>query len=406
MAANAPQFAIQYLEPSPEYAHLDPAAVRAKLRAAFDLLPMRYLLIGWDLPLRLVEACADEAQRANVHFYRWHPLLTDDGSLQPEPGWQTIGLQGEPVPGFQDMAEFTFVCPNRPAVRAAILDHLQQLCRQGGYQGFFLDRIRFPSPAADPTRWLACLCPDCQAAAGAEGLDLPALAGRITRLLTNPARRETMLNALFVQDAVAERHPDLAALNPFLAFRCRSITRFVHAAADLLHANGMAVGLDTFSPALTRLVGQDLAALAPCADWVKPMSYCHTLGPAGLPFELLSLADWLVSRQGVDETAAMRLLQTASGLPLPSSRAALRKNGLVSAALVTEMERARQAGIQTLLAGVELVEIPGVAALTTNQIEQDQVALRSSGVDGVVLSWDLWHMSLARLQQVAALWIG
>ena len=144
MAASAPQFALQYLEPSPDYATLDPKAVQAKLRTAFDLLPIRYLLIGWDLPPRLVDVCAAEAQRAKVLFYRWQPLLTDDGTLQPEAGWQTIGLQGEPVPGFQDMAEFTFVCPNRPVVRTAILDHLQQLCLRSGYQGFFLDRIRFP----------------------------------------------------------------------------------------------------------------------------------------------------------------------------------------------------------------------------------------------------------------------
>lgn len=404
MAAKAPLFAIQYLEPSPVYHALDPAAVRAKLRAAFACLPIQYLLIGWDLPQRLVAACAEEAAQAKVQFYRWQPLLTDDGMLQPTPAWQTIGLQGEPVPGFQQMAEFTFVCPNRPVVREAIFSHLHHLARHGGYQGFFLDRMRFPSPAADPTRWLACICPDCQHVAGAEGLDLAALAPRIVRLLHTADARTAVLRALFHAGVDTAAHSDLVALNTFLDFRSRSITRFVRAAADLLHADGVKVGLDTFSPALTRLVGQDLATLAPCADWVKPMSYCHTLGPAGLPFELLDLAQWFMTCHRVNEVAALATVATASGLPLPSTFAALRTSGLPAATLRAEMIRARRTGVKTLLAGVELVEIPGVTRLTASQIAQDHGQLQASAVDGLVLSWDLWQMPLARLQQVAALW--
>lgn len=403
MSIKAPLFAIQYLEPSAAHTHLAPSAARAKLRDAFACLPIQYLLLGWDLPQRLVDACAEEAHRAKVQLYRWQPLLTDDGALQPRPEWQTVGLQGEAVPGFQNMAEFTFLCPNRLVVRDAILAHLQHLSTQGVYQGFFLDRIRFPSPATDPTRWLACICSDCQQVAGAEGLDLIALANRVSRLLADPIAITSALPALFNAEG-NDNPPDVTALHTLLAFRCRSVTRFVQAAAALLHGNGTAVGLDTFSPALTRLVGQDLAALAPCADWVKPMSYCHTLGPAGLPFELLGLADWLVERHALAEEDAFRLLTAASRLPLPQRRAALRTHGLTPAALSIEMMRARTAGIKTLLAGVELVEIPGVTGLTETQIERDHHALRASDIDGLVLSWDLWHMPLARLQQVARLW--
>ena len=41
------------------------------------------------------------------------------------------------------------------------------------------------------------------------------------------------------------------------------MTRFVLAAADLIHAKGLAVGLDCFSPALTWMVGQALETLEP-----------------------------------------------------------------------------------------------------------------------------------------------
>lgn len=72
--------------------------------------------------------------------------------------------------------------------------------------------------------------------------------------------------------------------------------------------------------------------------------------------------------------------------------------------LSIEMMRARTTGIKTLLAGVELLEISGVTGLTEPQIEREHHALRTSDIDGLVLSWELWHMPLVRLQQVARLW--
>src|SRR5262245_6812479 len=153
-----PTFAVQFLEDSPQLSNLTPDEVRAKFREACQRLPISYLLLGWHLPEALFEACAEEAAQAGVPLFRWHPLLTGDGVFQPRPEWQTIGLTGDPVPGFRNMLEFTFVCPNRPAVGEAIMDHLRDTIRQGYYQGLFLDRMRYPSPSADPAAFLACFC--------------------------------------------------------------------------------------------------------------------------------------------------------------------------------------------------------------------------------------------------------
>ena len=186
MPTTDPVFAIQFLEPAAELATIAPAAVRQKLRDAFRCLPIANLLLGWDLPERLVDACAEEAQAAGVKLFRWQPLLTDDGALRPRPEWSTIGLQGERVPGFRNLPEFTFVCPNHPEAASAILENLRAIIRTGRYAGIFLDRIRFPSPAADPARWLACTCPACQHLAQAGGGDLAAWARSVTKILQQP----------------------------------------------------------------------------------------------------------------------------------------------------------------------------------------------------------------------------
>ncbi len=57
-----------------------------------------------------------------------------------------------------------------------------------------------------------------------------------------------------------------------------------------------------------------------------------------------------------------------------------------------------QAGVRVLLAGIELVEIAGVAELDEAQIRADAAAFRAVGIDGLVLSWDLWVMPLERLE--------
>lgn len=396
-------FGIQYLEDGPGVTTIAPGEARARLRAACERLPISLVLIGWNLPHPLVHACGEEAARAGAHLFRWHPLLTGDGTFVPRPEWQTIGLDGDPVPGFRGMPEFTFVCPNRPAVREAALHHLYNVLQPGDYQGVFLDRIRYPSPAANPSSLLACFCEDCHRAASAEGLDLEAARRHIRSLVATPEHAPSFARTLLAL-APAPSDAALEALCAFLDFRARSITRFVQAAADLVHAEGLAVGLDCFSPALGHMVGQDAGALDAHCEWIKIMAYGHTLGPAGLPFELLDLADWLLSQRSAGESETMERLSLATRLPLPSTRAALREQGLSPEALAAETRRGRAIGVSTLLAGIELVEIEGVTRLNPAQIAADLRAFHAAGADGLVLSWDLLHIPLERLELVRAIW--
>ncbi len=397
--------AIQYLEDAPYLAAIPPARARDRLHAAFEQLPITHVFLGWNVPQRMFNACREEVTRAGARLFRWHPLLTGDATFTPRPEWATIGPQGEPVPGFQGMPEFTFVCPNRPAVQEAVLDHLDQVLARGDYDGLFLDRIRYPSPADHPARWLACFCDDCHRAASDMGLDLEAVCRAIRRLWATEAGTRSFVQALLGSSDVPPSDPALTLLNAFLDFREHAVAGLVRRAADRVRAQGLAVALDCFSPALTRMVGQHLGMLDACGDWTKVMTYAHTLGPAGLPFELDRLAGWLIESQRVGEQQALGWLSRASGLSLPGNRAKLRARGLAPADLAVEVQRGRAAGIRNLLAGIELVEVEGIAQLDQEQIEADLRAFRAAGADGLVLSWDLWHMPRERLGLVGAVWI-
>lgn len=396
-------FSIQYLESSPTIAQITPDAARSRLQAALDRLPISLVLLGWDLPESLFHVCADVCEQAGARLYRWQPLLTGDGTFIPRPEWQVINLNGDPIPGFQHMPEFTFVCPNRPAVREAVLAHAHDLLNTDRYQGVFLDRIRYPSPASGPEA-LGCFCEDCQRAAAQEGLDLNKIRCDIARLIATPGGAAAFVRTLLDPHRSTTPDPGVEMLGVFLGFRARSITRFIHDVAGLVHESGRAVGLDGFSPALAYMVGQDLRELDRCADWTKIMSYGHTLGPAGMPFELLGLADWLIEKHGVSEAHALALLSDAAKLALPSNRAGLRQHGLSSDALKSEARRARQSGIKALLTGIELVDLKGITDLNAAQIRADVTAFHAAGVDGLALSWDLWLIPLDRLTLIHETW--
>ena len=396
--------AVQYLEPGPDTASIEIEAARTRLRAAFEHLPIDGVILGWGLPEALKQACVEETGRADARLFHWHPLLTGHSGLEPRLDWQTVGLSGERVPGFQGLAEFTFLCPNRPAVAEAVRERLRREIAHGPYQGVCLDRIRYPSPAANPGRWLACFCPDCRRAAIAEGLDLVAAQRSIQALPNTPERRRWFVRVLLDSRADISSDADLALLQRFIEFRTHSITRLVQAAAGVVRDEGLQVGLDCFSPVLTSLVGQGLAALDTHCDWIKIMTYGHTWAPAGMPYELGALARWLTGRGSPGEAEALNELAQAAHLPLPTSLDALRAQGLSPQALAAEVRCAQSAGVRTVLTGIELVDLDGVVRLDSAQIAADLRALRAANVDGLVLSWDLWRMPLERLQLVHSIW--
>jgi hypothetical protein len=368
--------AAQYLEYTPRDA--TPAKVRQRLRQAFELLPISIIILGWDLPQRVEEAVAEETAQQNAKLYRWHPLLASDGGFALPTEWQTMNLHGKPIPGFKGLPEFTFICPNRTDVQEWVAERIEVAVQRGIYQGLFFDRMRFPSPAENPEGHLACFCKYCQRIASDSGLDLEAARRQIESYLTDADRAKAFTQALFTPT-------DDSLIESFFRFRFNSITHIIQYATKLARSHGLNIGLDCFSTTLTKMVGQDLSALNKSCDWIKLMTYPRVFGPAGLPFELNALSNWLSGGFSVNETEATEVVGRASGLFLTM-------NGLDSESIAHEIQRGRSAGITNLLAGIALVKVEGIHNPTLEQIRGDLAACNNAGADGVVLSWDLWHI--------------
>ena len=396
---------IQYLEDSPALAHLDKQLVVDKLRTAAERLPFTHLLIGWHVPSRILEACRKEAENLGMRFLRWQPLLTLDPAIRSELEWRVRGLMGEKLAGYRGLPEFTFACPNHPAVQEAVYIHLENVVRQGLYQGLFLDRVRYPSPAAYLPNDLACFCEHCQRKAAQEGLDLNRVKQGIMRLTRDGISASSLVKTLLSGEADPWQLDEIQSLGQFLVFRKKSIGDFLAHLTPMLRDNQMEIGPDCFSPSLTHLVGQDLARLGNFADWIKLMSYAHALAPAGIPFELSGLVRYLTKTGSLTEAQALELIGQTLGLHLPPDLRSLEEGGLSPGALGKEVDHGRAASSKPVLAGIELVDMEGVVNLQPGQIRADLSILKHSGIAGLALSWDLLHIPLERLELVRQVYL-
>ncbi len=398
---------VQYLEAPGEIPGLRVDAVVDRLRRAADRLPFTHLLIGWRVPPPILEACRVEAERLGMRFLRWHPLLSGGiGSQQPAPNWRVVGLSGERLPGFMNLPEFTFACPNHPEVREAVSRELEALINTGVYHGFFLDRIRYPSPAADLPNMLGCFCEHCRRKAAALGVDLEAARDAINHLGQDAGSLWNLALALLGPQPEERSRPGGDPVQAFLDFRCRSVTELCAGLGAAIRRAGLEVGIDCFSPSLTRMVGQDLAALGSHADWTKIMTYGHTWGPAGLPFELAGICASLGAATSRDQGEILGRLGDALHSPLPGTRKALEASGLPPASLAREVEAGVSLSSAPILAGLELVDIPGITNLNDTQVRADLRSIQAARPAGLSLSWDLWHIPLARLDLVREVYLG
>jgi len=375
------RYMIQYLEPGPHLDQVSPRQVAQRLHAFLSALPIEGVLLGWDLPTALVEACAQEAQKAGTALYLWHPLLTAQGAPPQWPSWRAIGPTGQPVPAYRNLPEFTFLCPNHPEAREFAMARLRKASQEGPFAGVFLDRIRWPSPSEGWRSHMACFCPFCRRVAAQKGVDLAAVQQALCK---NPLT--TALTAMYEKDG---------PLGAWARWREEVISAFVREAAEALRSERKCVGLDAWSPALAPLVGQALEALSPWADWVKVMTYRHTWGPAGLPYEVAHLAWQMAAEEG--EEKALGTLGNLLGLPLPQGLSAF-PQGFPPQVLALEGQRACALVKQTpLWVGLDFVEIPGVCHADEPDIRASLRALHGVPLAGVILSWDGWHIPLKRL---------
>lgn len=390
---------------SPDALTLD--GMMAVVERAKAIVDLQILVVGAHEIPEIFRGMTTPGSRPADQVFLWYNLLSDIAGMEDSD--LVVNWRGERSHGWGGWAErgsdvqetFRFACPNNPTVRAKTLDRLRELLARYPFDGVFVDKMRFPSPANGVEEVASCFCDHCRDAAAASGLDLTAVAQAFERGLVNGypstagGRRdaEPWLTILAGPDTLLSR---------FLRFRSDSITRLivdVHAEASRL---GRKVSLDLFSPGLAPLVGQDYDALTQYASWAKPMTYRMAQGPAGLRLEIPALVEGAARMLGLSEaTITSWASQHVPGFDADTLRLT-RERAVPIDLMVAEIAAAvRLMPTVPVYFGLELVRHPGVIDITPALVEDMVRAGRKAEAAGAIISWDLMHAPTDGLRALA-----
>jgi hypothetical protein len=368
-------------------------------------LDLDLLIIGFrEAPNVFRRFCAPDRRPAK-NVYLWFNALSDIHEMTESDlvmDWRGAGSRG--WGGWADKGDgveetFRFACPNNPSVREKTKQRLSQLLQCYDFQGVFLDKIRFPSPANGADEMLSCFCEHCRRAAEGEGLDLDAV-----RIVFADGALDANASSLNGSSPV-QWLESIAVANPllarFLAFRAASVARLVCELADECRRLGRSVSLDLFSPSLALLVGQDYHRLKGCCDWVKPMTYRLARGPAGLRLEIPALIEGVAQSFRLDEARIVEWSARRAGFDQQMLRQT-RDEAVPFPFMQAEIEAAVHAMSPVpVYFGLELVSQPGVIDVKAADVIGMIQAGRAANADGLIISWDLLHAPMDGLRALA-----
>lgn len=270
---------------------------------------MKYTLFGMDG--REPEACARALRERGYSG-------VIGGSAQPRV-LQAVAAQGMTYDlsvgafglggGFSRLAEdcegierrwFSSGCPSDEAMRRARLEEYERLAATEGVRAVIVDGARFASFASQEGRdsFFTCFCPECMRSAEKMGLDPEKM-----RAGARAFRR-------FTQNGEGGAQQALAGIGEWLAFRQKSVNRFLSDFVRVVHRQGKQAGAFVFAPSLSGWVGQSQAG-ACGLDILSPMiyrKYPYQTGPACLNHEWAGLMSLLTGKTGLTRQEAARLV--------------------------------------------------------------------------------------------------
>jgi len=374
--------------------------LKKKLATAKEFLDLDALIVWPDHRKKNLDLVREICTDFKIKTYLWYPVLADilGFKIEQEQAVETFdGLYGYGRNGCWDKLgegeeDFLFLCPNDEQNIRKILTQYQNKIVESGFDGVFLDRIRFPSPSNGLETLFSCFCKSCQNkfhSTYSENLEdyryqAKAAYEKFTTLDINYFR-----NCQSFSNIIAQGN-----LEKFYDFRKQNIYQVVKIFADKAKQIGKRVGVNLFAPSLAPLVSQDYKLLARTCDWIKPMIYCHTSGPAGLPLELYCLLRAILNiNPALDEEQLIQVASRMINVDLPNQLNDLLKNGVSEGIIGSEIQKIRELNLPekvNIYVGIEAVEISGICHINKSILKKYlESIIREEDIKGILLSWDL-----------------
>jgi hypothetical protein len=384
--------------------------LKKKLAAAKEALDLDALMIWSGISKKNLDLVRKICMEFKIKTYLWYPILADipGFKVEQEQSVKTFdGLHGYGKNGRWDKLgkgeeDFLFLCPNDEQNIREIFDQYQNKIIESDFDGVFLDRIRFPSPSNGFELLFSCFCKSClhkfynKYSEDLENYQYQAKAvfEKIKTIDINYLQICQSFSDIIIQDN----------LKKFYDFRKQNIYQVVKIFADKAKQMDKLVGVDLFAPSLAPLVSQDYQLLAKTCDWIKPMIYCHTSSPAGLPLELYCFIKAILDiNPALDESQLIREISRIIGVDLPTQINDILKYGISERIIYSEMQKIKEFNLPEKVdtyVGIEAIQIPGLCNITEKILKKYLESVIEADIKGMVLSWDLLKIPDENLQLV------
>lgn len=373
--------------------------LKNKLATAKEALNLDALMIWSDIDKKDLDLVREICRDFKIKTYLWYSILADISGFKVEQkqAVETFdGLRGYGKNGCWDKLgegeeDFLFLCPNDEEHIRRIFDQYQNKIKESGFDGVFLDRIRFPSPSNGFELLFSCFCKSClKKFFNNYGEDLESYRNQVKTFFKNFKTIDVnylqtcqSLSDVIIRDS----------LEKFYDFRKQNIYQVLKMFADKAKQMGKLVGVDLFAPSLAPLVSQDYQLLAKTCDWIKPMIYCHTSSPAGLPLELYCFIRAILDNNPtLDEGQLIREISRIIGVDLPTQINDILKNGISEHIICSEMQKIKEFNLPEkvdIYVGLEAVQIPKVCNIDRSILKKYLESFIKTDTKGIILSWNL-----------------
>jgi len=385
--------------------------IKKRIVSAKRYLNLNSLIVRTNYDNGVYENLIKICREYEIDIYLWFTVLADiqDYEIRKEElvtnyknkqgygqigRWDKLGIGDE---------KFLFICPNNEYVMDNISYVLKNLLNRLDFDGVFFDRIRYPSCVNGFESFFTCFCDSCKEKFyNSYGFSLDSYRKTIDDFLDN--LKQITIKELNGWNGL-ESLWDFADSSKFIEFKKMNIYNTVKRFSDYVKSKNKKVGLDLYSISLAQFVSQDYKRLSKCCDWIKPMIYCHTLGPAGIPLEISCLIRALrILCPKLSENDIINFFNRIFDNKLPENENKILKNGISEEFVSIELAKIKKLKLSKevqIYPGVETVKIPQFSTYIDKKILEKYLSQIKQKVTGFIPSWNLLYIPDDNLEIIA-----
>lgn len=257
--------------------------VISKLEFITNNIDISKVILGWNNNKENNLAIVNYLHSKNIEAYFWLPINAEIVDFSIERKLSIPSIFDNNTISVDSNDTFEFADPSDDNVLSYIINTFNTICDGIPFDGVFLDRIRYNSPAVNKNNIFGCQCEESKQEYKRNLIDINSI---LSKDIYDKLIPISNIKGIY------EYSND--TINNFMDYKRNVITRQVTLLYKYFHNKGYKVGLDIFAPMLCDFVGQNIIQLSQYSDFLKPMCYLNTTAPAGIPFELNGLTKEII----------------------------------------------------------------------------------------------------------------